>query len=133
MPGSQRSGSADLDEQFVASWREELLSRAWAALARDQAETGRPFHTLLRLRTDHAESSTAELASLFSRSHSKVVDSNWLRVNLHRARDLFVELLMKEVTASLKDPDPERVEQELMELGLYEHCRSSLKRRGYFS
>jgi RNA polymerase sigma-70 factor (ECF subfamily) len=120
----------ELDRQFTTSWRDELLSRAWSALAREQEKTGRPFHTLLRLRTDHPQSSSAELAEAFSKMGSKVVDATWIRVNLHRARDLFVDLLLKDLSASLNHAGPERLEQELQELGLYEHCRSTLKRRG---
>ena len=119
----------EIDRQFTASWREELLARTWSALAEDQARTGRPFHTLLRLRTDDPDSSSAELAAAYSKANSKVVDATWLRVNLHRARDLFVNLLLKEVAASLRTTDPERLEQELLDLGVHEHCRSALKRR----
>src|SRR5262249_42588108 len=77
----------DLDRQFITSWREELLSRTWSALADDQAKTGRPFHILLRLRTDNPKSNSAELAAAFSKVNPKTVDATWLRVNLHRARD----------------------------------------------
>jgi DNA-directed RNA polymerase specialized sigma24 family protein len=121
----------ELDRQFTASWRDELLSRAWSALAREQQKTGRPFHTLLRLRTDHPQASSAELAEAFNKLGSKVVDATWIRVNLHRSRDLFVDLLLKDLAASLNHAGPERLEQELLELGLYEHCRSTLKRRGF--
>lgn len=118
-----------LDRQFTTSWRDELLARAWSALAREQEKTGRSFHTLLRLRTDRPQASSAELAEAFNKLGSKVVDATWIRVNLHRARDRFVDLLLKDLATSLDHPEPERIEQELVELGLYEHCRSTLKRR----
>jgi DNA-directed RNA polymerase specialized sigma24 family protein len=120
----------ELDRDFTACWRDELLSRSWSALARDQERSGRPFHTLLQLRAGHPESSSAELAEAFAKIGNRRVDATWIRVNLHRARGLFVDLLLKEVAASLEAPDPERLEQELIELGLYEHCRPALKRRG---
>ncbi len=121
------------DRQFTASWRDELLCRTWSALARDQEESGRPFHSLLRLRTDRPQASSAELAEAFTQIGPKRVDATWIRVNLHRARDLFVDLLLKEVAASLDEPDPEHLDSELIELGLYEHCRSALRRRGLLS
>ena len=52
---------------------------------------GRPFHTLLKLRTDNPESSSAELAAAYTGMTGKVVDATWIRVNLHRARDLLGE------------------------------------------
>jgi RNA polymerase sigma-70 factor (ECF subfamily) len=121
------------DRQFTASWRDELLSRTWSALARDQEKSGRPFHSLLRLRTDNPQATSAELAEAFTKMGPKCVDATWIRVNLHRARDLFVDLLLKEVAATLDDPDPGRLESELIDLGLYEHCRSTLRRRGLLS
>src|SRR5262249_18756684 len=36
------------DAQFVESWCDELLARAWAALAEIDAATGQPFYAVLR-------------------------------------------------------------------------------------
>ena len=46
----------DFDRRFVASWRAEMMSRAWEALARLQERTGQPYHTVLRLRVEHPDS-----------------------------------------------------------------------------
>jgi RNA polymerase sigma factor (sigma-70 family) len=132
-PTDDEDWERELDRQFTTSWREELLSRAWSALAGEEEKTGRPFHTLLRLRADRPQSSSAELAEAFSKLGPKIVDANWIRVNLHRARDQFVDLILKDLATSLDHAGPEQLEQELLELGLYEHCRSTLKRRGLLS
>ncbi len=53
-----------------------------------------------------------------------------------RARDgfaKFIDLLVKEVAATLQDPSPAALIQELIGLGLYERCRSTMKRRGLAS
>jgi hypothetical protein len=43
---------------------------------------------------------------------------------------MFVGSLLAEVERSLGSASQERLEEELIELGLFEHCRSVLKRRG---
>jgi DNA-directed RNA polymerase specialized sigma24 family protein len=119
----------DLDRQFLASWRDELLARAWAALDQVQARTGQPFADILRLRVDSPDLSSAELAERLSDRQGCPVNASWVRLNLHRARDIFVKVLLDEVEHSLgKHPFPS-LEDELSELGLLEYCRSALKRR----
>jgi RNA polymerase sigma-70 factor (ECF subfamily) len=120
----------ELEGRFDASWREELLARTWAALARRQERTGRPLFTVLRTRTDFPELDAAGLAERLSARLGRTVDANWARVSLHRARDQFIGLLLEEVAAALADPSPEELERELIELGLYERCRPALRRRG---
>ncbi len=44
-----------MNDEFDASWRSELLAKAWTALAQQEADTGKPYHTVLRLRADHTE------------------------------------------------------------------------------
>jgi hypothetical protein len=46
-----------------------------------------------------------------------------LRQTLHRARVKFAALLEEEVRQSLPGEPPERVEEELVELGLFSSCR----------
>ena len=52
------------------------------------------------------------------------------RQMLHRARERFADRLIEEVAHSLGDPTPERLAEELIDLGLYEHCRPAWQRRG---
>jgi DNA-directed RNA polymerase specialized sigma24 family protein len=124
---------ADLDAGFVESWRDELLARTWAALARYQDRTGRPFFAVLKARVGEPDLDSAGLAERLSARLGKAVDLGWVRVTLHRARDQFIDLLLKEVAATLQDPSPAALVQELIELGLYERCRSTMKRRGLAS
>ena len=53
---------ADGEAQFLESWREELLARAWAALERLQQQTGQPFHAVLRLRRDEPQMRSTQMA-----------------------------------------------------------------------
>jgi hypothetical protein len=48
---------------------------------------------------------------------------------LHRARELFGELLLDEVTESLAGGSLDDAEQELIDLQLHEYCRPALEKR----
>ena len=62
------SDDSDFDQRFLGSWRSELMSRAWEGLATLQARTRQPYHTVLRLRVEHPEMHSPELAELFRRT-----------------------------------------------------------------
>jgi hypothetical protein len=85
---------------------------------------------VLRARVDEPELDSTGLAERLSAWLGKSVDAGWVRVNLHRARDQFIDLLLEEVAATMPDRSSEGLVQELIELGLYERCRTTLKRRG---
>jgi RNA polymerase sigma-70 factor (ECF subfamily) len=120
----------DFDRQFLGSWRSELMSRAWEALAQLQARTRQPYHSALRLRVEHPEMHSAELAALLSKDLGRQISPGGLRMALQRSRDRFVEFLLEEVAGSLKAPTPDLLEQELIDLRLLEYCRPALKRAG---
>ncbi len=128
-PADPDTGLPDLDVQFLASWRKELIVRTWAALARYQQETKRPYHDVLRLRTDQPDLHSPEMAVQLSAQLGVPLSAGWVRQALHRARDMFASLLIDEVTSSLKEATPETVEQELIDLGLIEYCRAALDKR----
>lgn len=127
---AEEDWSAQFDRRFDAGWRDELLAKAWAGLAQFQELSGKPAYTILRVRVDHPDLDSQALAERLSETLEKKVDANWVRVNLHRSRDRFVELLIDETAATLSDPSPESLERELIELDLYERCRPVLRRRG---
>jgi RNA polymerase sigma-70 factor (ECF subfamily) len=51
-----------------------------------------------------------------------------VRQALHRARDRFADLLLEEIRHSLTEPTPDRLEEELLDLGLLDYCRPALDR-----
>jgi RNA polymerase sigma-70 factor (ECF subfamily) len=120
----------DLDRAFLEKWREELLSRAWDRLAKVEEEAGQPYHTLLRYKAANPQLRSAELAEFLGNHLGKPVSVVALRQLLHRARETFADLLVKEVAWSLQTDEPERLAQELIDLGLLSYCRSALARRG---
>lgn len=117
------------DQEFVARWREELLDRSWEALAEVQAQTGQLYHTVLRWRAEHPQTPAAELADQLTAEHGKCFTDVGIRQILHRARTRFAELLLEEVARSLETAEPDRLEQELIDLGLLPYCRPALERR----
>jgi RNA polymerase sigma-70 factor (ECF subfamily) len=106
-----------------------LLGRAWQALAEVEAQTGQPFHTLLRLRVDQPNLRSTELAEHLSTKLGKPISAAGVRQTLHRARDHFADLLLDEVVQSLGRSAEEDLEQELIELNLLSYCQTALSRR----
>jgi RNA polymerase sigma-70 factor (ECF subfamily) len=125
-PAAPPADEAAHDAAFLHQWRQELLHRAWEALARGQAESGVPYHTVLRCRVDRPEARMADLARQVSDRLGKRITENTYRVALHRARRRFAELLLEEVSRSLETSVQERLEDELIELGLLKYCRPAL-------
>jgi RNA polymerase sigma-70 factor (ECF subfamily) len=121
---------ADPDRSFRDSWREQLLHDAWAGLERWQQQTGRPLHDVLRLRADHPEMRSAQMAERLSARLKKPVSADWARQTLHRARERFADLLIQQVAHTLKEPSRAGLEEELIELGLLSYCRPALDRYG---
>jgi RNA polymerase sigma-70 factor (ECF subfamily) len=114
----------DHGAEFDRDWREDLLNRAWDALADAQPT----FYAVLRFRAGHPKMPSAELARQLAPQLNKPLSAEGVRQALHRARDLFARLLVEEVARSLEPPTPDAVEEELRELSLLDYCRSALDR-----
>jgi RNA polymerase sigma-70 factor (ECF subfamily) len=121
--------AAVLDQPFLDQWREELLARTWEALADVERQTGQPFHTVLRWKTEQPELRSVQLAARLGERLGKSFTENTMRKVLQRARQKFADLLLEEVARSLETSEPERLEQELIELDLLVYCRPALERR----
>ncbi len=117
------------DREFTESWRDELLARAWAALAAAQTASGQPLYDVLRFRADHPEIRSPQLAEQLTAERGRAFTPAGVRQLLHRAREKFAVLLLDEVRHSLESPDPEQLEEELLELRLFEYCRPALEQR----
>ena len=123
-PITPASDPSELDRKFIDCWREELLERAWSELERLQDRTGRPFYTVLRLRADHPDLRSPEMADRLSERLGRPVNAGWVRQTLLRAREKYVSLILEEVERSLGHPTPEQLDEELMDLGLWDYCRA---------
>jgi RNA polymerase sigma-70 factor (ECF subfamily) len=120
------SRPVDPDHQFLNSWREELLDRAWKALRRLQEQTGQPFYSVLHFRAEHPQLRSALMAEQLTGALGRPVTAAWVRQTLHRARDKFAHLLVTAVQQTLDRPTAAQLEEELVDLGLLEYCRPAL-------
>jgi RNA polymerase sigma-70 factor (ECF subfamily) len=118
-----------LEQEFLQSWRNELLNRAWQRLARLEEQAGKPFFTVLRHRAEHPDHRSAQMAGLLAEKLNKPLTAAAVRQTLHRAREKFADYLLDEVASSLNRPSPEQLGEELIALGLLEYCRPALERR----
>jgi len=125
-PAAAAEEPALSDEDFLASWRNELLGRAWSALAAHEQQNGQPFHTVLQYRAAHPEARSEQMAQELSDQMGKPVNAAWVRQTLHRAREKFAEILLDEVVQTLRNPTMSDLEQELIDIGLIEYCRPVL-------
>jgi hypothetical protein len=81
---------------------------------------------VLRLVLDHPEDDSEALAARISDSLGHPVRADAFRKQLSRARRVFARLLVIEVTRTLDYATPEKVEEELTELGLMRYVRRFL-------
>lgn len=129
-PAVEEPSLADQDREFLTSWRDDLLARAWLALEQHEKETGKPLYTVLRFRVDHADLPSPRLAEALGARLGKTFTAAGVRQTLHRARERFADLVVDEVVQSLDSPNAERLQQELIDLGLLEYCRPAVERCG---
>lgn len=120
---------ASMDLDFTASWRKELLARAWSALQADEARSGKPYYTVLRFRADHPGLRSPALAVELSKRLDRPINAGNVRVLVHRARDRFADFLVETVEASLANPSRDALENELITLDLLSYCKPNLSRR----
>jgi RNA polymerase sigma-70 factor (ECF subfamily) len=114
------------DETFVRSWREELLARAWQQMEAEGATGGRQYFVVLRARSEYPAASSEELARIASGQLNATLTPAHVRQLLHRARKQFAKILVREVAESLAENSPGDLEEELVELGLWEYCRGEV-------
>ncbi len=120
----------EMDRDFVRSWRDDVLARAWARLEETQRRTGKLHYTVLRFRGEHPDLSSGAMAEQLGKKLGKTLTAAGVRQTLHRAREEFAELVFDEVVHSLESPTVQQIEDELTELGLIDYCRPLLEKRG---
>jgi RNA polymerase sigma factor (sigma-70 family) len=118
------------EQQFLESWRNEILGRTWQALERNSAQGGHAYYRVLRCRSDHPDFSSSALAEQLSTEFGRPIKADWVRQTLRRAREQFTDLLVEELAVTLEEPTPHRLEEELQDLGMLDYCRDALNRRG---
>jgi RNA polymerase sigma factor (sigma-70 family) len=128
-PGEHCSLASEREEAYRTAWRDELFARAWAALEAHQKEHDQPFYTVLRFRADNPDVPSHEMAEKLAGPLGKSVTAAGVRKTLERARDKFHDLLLEEIAQAVDPATRERLEEELIDLGLLEYCTPALQRR----
>jgi RNA polymerase sigma factor (sigma-70 family) len=128
-PAGPAAETADFEQQFIESWRKDLLDRAWTSLEDLERNTGQPYHTVLRTKVSHPDLTSDKLALQLSTTLKKPYTSGAVRQTLQRSREKYVTYLLDEVRASLDNPTRNDLEQELIDLNLLHYCRPFMKRQ----
>lgn len=122
------------DDPWETGWKERVLELAWEALKQhEQQHPDSLAWTVLRMKTRFPEETSEQQAERLSQQVGRPIRADACRQMLRRARVRFAECLVQEVADGLSDTSPERVEEELIALGLYEHVRGVLPERWQFA
>ena len=139
--GKQRRAGVNLDVAQVAAaqandpidaawdrqWQKSVLDCALRALENfERANPGCVYATLLKLRAEHADADSPQLAELLSYATGKAWKPDATRQQLRRGRLRLAQLLVEEIAGSMNSPSADLIEAELIDLGLMEYVRPFL-------
>jgi DNA-directed RNA polymerase specialized sigma24 family protein len=116
------SPSLPQDQEFNDAWRQALITTVLQKLELEEGQEPRGRYPVLQARLEAPNATSEQLAAKLS-AGGKTVSSGWVRKRLMEARGRFAELLLDEVARTLDQPTLEAVQDELLELGLWEYCR----------
>jgi RNA polymerase sigma-70 factor (ECF subfamily) len=116
---------AQCDADFLESWRSELLSRAWKALAAAQPM----YYNVLLFRVENPDVRSPQMAEELGKRLGTRMRADQVRKAVQRAQARFALLLVDEVAASLSAATRAELEEELRELDLLKYCRRALEHR----
>src|SRR5262249_11270582 len=128
-PPDVTAPSGASDREFLDNWRGEPLGQTWQALERVGRQTGQLYHTLLSFRARNPDVKSEEMARRIGEQLGRPLTAGAVRQTVHRAREKFADLLLEEVARSLEMTDVDRLEQELIDLGLLSYCQAALDKR----
>ncbi len=120
--------TAEGDRAFLSGCRADMLAQAWRLLERFEEQSGCGYATVLRLRGDYPDESSAGLARLVAARLGKPLSEAALRQLLRRSRDRLADCVVAVVKRSLGTSDPDRIEADLIELNLLSYCKQALLR-----
>jgi RNA polymerase sigma-70 factor (ECF subfamily) len=116
---------AESEAVFLRSWREELVNRAWEALA----EAKPTYHAVLVFHVENPDVPSPRVAEQLAARLGKPFTAAHVRVTLQRAREKFARLLLDEVAHSLGACPEAELVQELRALRMLKLCAPALERR----
>lgn len=114
-------------DPWDTDWRNRILELTWQSLKQhDRANPTAQFETALRLRAEYPDESSDDLARRFGERVEQTIRADAFRQKLRRARVMFAERLVAELADGLAEPSLEQVEEELINLNLYDRVKRLL-------
>lgn len=123
-PADEQSNPLTSDEQFIESWRQQLLSQTWKALR----ERDGVYYAVLKMRAENNDLSSAAMAERLGTELNQSVTADWVRTRLKRAREQFADLLLEELAQGMNNPTRQQLEDELADLHLLKYCQDAVMR-----
>ncbi len=87
------------------------------------------YHAVLLFRVENPDVPSPQMAEQLAEQLGTPMRPDQVRKALQRSHTKFAELLVDEVAASLGNPSPEELAEEVRELDLLKYCRTALERR----
>jgi hypothetical protein len=126
-PAAGNDPAAAASDEWLNHWRRCLLDKVWRSLESHELRSpGNLYYTALRLSVDFPQEDSESLAARAAATAGRPLRADAFRKQLSRARRMFAELLAEEVAATLQQPTPVEIEEELAELGLMSYLRDYL-------
>ena len=112
--------TSPIEREWLDQWRRCVLDRVWESLELHERQApDNHACTVLRVYVDHHITEDSEqMARRVADRIKKPIRAEAFRKQLSRARRLFVKLLVQEVVQTIENPTPERIEEELSDVGL---------------
>jgi len=125
--GPSETRDRELEEAWSIQCRDSLIETAMARLEEYQnSKAGNVYYDALRIRSGFPDLDSTGLANELSRLHGREINPANYRQQLKRARTRFAEFIIEEIAQGLDVADADRIQEELIELGLYEFIKDVL-------
>ncbi len=112
------------EREWQRIWRDCVLKSTWSALRDHQKRNkGNLCHSVLKAAVEHSDEDSVALAARISKSTGQSLTAESFRKQRSRARQLFTELLIAEVSSTICDVTPESLADELRDLDLMKYVK----------
>lgn len=111
--------SAPMEQEWLDHWRRCMLDRVWENLElHERQKEDNHAYTVLQIYVEHNALEDSEaMAERAAAQLKKPMRADAFRKQLSRARRLFAKLLVQEVVQTIESPTPDRIEEELVDVG----------------
>lgn len=125
LAADQAEGASE--DPWLDGWRKNIIDIAMGRLeAYQHQHDGNISHSVLKIRMDFPDLDSTGLAEKISTEQGREINAATYRQQLRRARIRFAQYLVEEIANGLDTSDPQRVQEELISVGLFEHIKDVL-------